>query len=389
MLCILAIPAVLLAASSTDEQIAAIQRRLERAPADNMLRDQLAGAYLQKMRETADGSYLERAAKLVTAVLESNPSSYGARRRQLEIEMHRHRFQAVVRRADALSKERPEDAAVLGLLGDALMELGEYDRAADVYQKMADLRPGLASYNRVAFYRFVIGDAEGAIDIMRRAVRIGAADRENVAWCLAELGNMLFKTGAGSDAEQAFRQALSLFPGYHHALAGLGRLLASRGDDREAIRLLLQAQSKAPFPEYAGSLARLYRKTGRPDLAKKQIALLDVTDTLDRAAGETANRNLALAYADLEHRTGRALELARAELLIRRDVYTYDALAWAFFRNGKFVEAEAAIKKALAHNTPEPSFREHAEKISAALKQAATQRNKSAFIGVHLRPASY
>ncbi len=354
---------------STDQRIAALEPRLKRAPADSKLRDELAAAFLQKMRETADGSYLERAERLVSETLRGDPSNYEARRRHIEIEMHRHHFKQVIELAGMLAGERREDPATYGLLGDALMETGDYDGAADAYQKMADLRPDLASYNRVAFYRFVTGDADGAIEIMRRGIRMGSPEPENLAWCLTDLGNMLYKTGSNDAAEEAYRQALALFPGYHHALAGMGRVLAGRGRLREAIQSLLRAQARVPFPEYAGLLAKLYRTTGRQDLAGKQIGLLDVSDKLDQAAGETANRNLALALADLGHRTPRAVEIARAELNVRQDVYTYDALAWTLFRNGQVGEAATAMQRALAQNTPEPSFHEHAAQIFEALGQ--------------------
>jgi Flp pilus assembly protein TadD len=154
----------------------------------------------------------------------------------------------------------------------------------------------------------------------------------------------------------------------------MGRIHAARGSLQEAIRLLLHAQAKAPFPEYAGLLAKLYRKAGNQELANRQIALLDVADRLDKAAGETANRNLALAFADLDHRNERALELARAEIEVRRDVYTYDLLAWALFRNGRVAEADAAIRKALSQGTPEPGFHEHAARISEALGRGEEAR---------------
>ncbi len=372
---------------SIDERIAVIQRRFQQAPDDAAVRDALAGAFLQKMRETGDGAYLERAAQLVTGILRADPGKYEARRRELEIEMHRHHFTKVIALSAELGKEKPEDTVVWGLRGDAYMELGEYDRAADEYQKMVDLRPSLASYNRVAFYRFVTGDAEGAIHIMRQAIGIGSPEPENQAWCLTELGDMLLKAGRTDEAEQAYDEALALFPGSHHALAGQGRVRAARGKFREAIPLFIRAQAKVPLPEYSGMLAKLYRKIGDDALARKQVALLDVTDKMDRFAGQAANRKLALALADLEHRVDRALELARAELEVRRDVYTYDALAWALYRNGKISEAEAAMQKALSQNTPEPSFHYHAACIYETLgrtdearrHQAEVQYEPSAF----------
>ena len=61
------------------------------------------------------------------------------------------------------------------------------------------------------------------------------------------------------------------------------------------------------------------------------MELLDVVDQLARANGEKANRNLVFAFADHDIKLDRALELARAELEFRRDIYSYDALAWALY----------------------------------------------------------
>ena len=355
---------------ATDQRIASIEQRLKQTPRESSLRDDLAGAYLQKMRETSDGSYLDRADRIVAGILKDQPEQYEARRRWMEIQMQRHHFAQVIALARRMVGERPDDAAVWGMMGDAQMETGDYDAAADTYQMAVDLRPNLTTYNRVAFYRFVTGDADGGIDIMRLAIRSDSREAENVAWCLAELGRMLLKTGSTGEAEVAFAQALTRFPGYHPAVAGLGRVQAIRGNYREAIPLLLAAQAKAPFPEYTALLARLYGKIGNREAAEQQIALLDVADRLDRAAGQNANRTLSLAYSDLGHRVERALELAQAELQVRQDVYSYDALAWALFRNGRIAESVEAMEKALIQHSPEPLFEEHAARIFAAAGKA-------------------
>lgn len=352
---------------TVDEQIIAFETAFKKAPKDAGIQDRLAGTYLRKMRETVDGSYLARAQNLVTAVLRTDPENYEAMRRQAEINLQLHHFQKVIAQAGKLIKIRPSDTIAWGLMGDAMMERGDYDAAADAYQKMADLQPGLASYNRIAFYRFVTGDAEGAIEIMRRAIRLGAATPENLAWCLSDLGAMLLKTGQLDAAEQSFRSALMNFPGDHHAASGLGYVLAAKGNFEAAIQSFSLAQARAPLPEYSGALAKLYRKAGQNELATRQIAMLDIAERLDQSANEIANRNLALAFADLDHNIQRAVEIARAELNIRQDVYSWDALAWTLFKNGEVQKAGEAIKKALARNTPEPNFHQHAAQIFEAM----------------------
>lgn len=355
---------------STDERIAAAEARLRIDPKAPAVRNEIVAAYLQKLRESGEATYLDRASRILDELLRSEPSNYDARRHRLQIEMQRHHFRQAVTLAKELGRERPDDPLVWGLLGDAVMEIGDYDAAERAYQKMADLRPSMSSYSRAAFFRFVTGDAAGAIALMRQAIRLGAPAAENIAWCLADLGNMLFKTGALDEAEQAYRESLAAYPGYHPAWAGMGRVLAARERYRQAVEALSNAQNRVPLPEYTASLAKLYRRLGDEKLAKEQIAILDLADTLGKASGETANRGLALAFADLGHNPAGALALAKAELEVRGDVYTYDALAWALFRNGRYEEAASAIRKALSQNTPEPSFHEHTARIYEALGQA-------------------
>jgi tetratricopeptide (TPR) repeat protein len=260
----------------------------------------------------------------------------------------------------------PDDAWNWGTLGDSLMELGQYDDAAEAYQKMMSLRPNQSSYNRASYYRWVMGDAEGAIAIMQRAIEAGSSAPENTAWCLVDLGNLYFKTGRLELAADTFSAALRTFGGYHPAHAGLGRVQAAQGKLAEAIENFKRAQAAVPMPEYAAALAELYERTGKKADARQQLELLDVVDRMVIANNEKTNRNLALVYADQGRKLDRALELAKSELDVRGDVYTYDALAWALFKNGRYAEAEQAAGKALRFGTPEPAFYFHAGMIASA-----------------------
>jgi len=64
------------------------------------------------------------------------------------------------------------------------VELGEYDRAIGLIQKMVDLKPQLSSYSRVSYLRELHGDIEGAIQAMSMALYSGSPSRENTAWCV-------------------------------------------------------------------------------------------------------------------------------------------------------------------------------------------------------------
>lgn len=345
------------AALSTDERIRMYQAMVEAQPENVRYQTSLASTYLQKVRETMDASYLDRVSKLV-----AGKESYEAQRLRLMVELERHEFPKAAEMARKLTVAAPDDPANWGALGDALMEMGRYDEAATAYQKMVLLRPDLASYNRAAYYRFVAGDADGAIDVMRQAVSAGSAAPENTAWCLVDLGNMLFKTGRVEDAGRAYSLAVKLFPKSHAGLAGTGRVLAAQGKLAQAVESYQRAQAIVPLPEYAAALADVYTAMGNREEAARQVRSLEMLDALERANGG-ANRNLAVALADHGVKLDRALELARAELKVRGDVYTYDALAWVLHRGGQTAEAAKLLEKILVFGTPEPGFYYHAGMI--------------------------
>ncbi|MBV9743288.1 MAG: tetratricopeptide repeat protein [Acidobacteriia bacterium] len=353
----------------TDERISMYSLLTNTKPADLHYQVLLAGAYIQKTRETTDYSYLDRAATVLDRVLGVDSSNYEAQRLLTETRLERHLFAQAAESSRRLLAINPSDPWNWGTLGDALIEIGEYDGAADAYQKMVGLRPDLASYNRAAHYRFLFDDVQGAIEIMKKAIEAGSTSAENVAWCMVDLGGIYFKTGQLDLARQSFTDALRTFKNYHPAYAGLGKVLAETGDVEGAIASYRRAQEITPLPDYAAALYDLYRKNGQSALAAKQMDLLDAIDKLARANGEKANRNLVFAFADHDIKLDRALELAIGELEFRKDIYSYDALAWALYKNHRYAEAQEYMQKALRLNTPEPTFQVHAKAIAQALQR--------------------
>jgi tetratricopeptide (TPR) repeat protein len=328
----------------------------------------LVSAYLQKLRESADYTYLDRASKLVDRMLEKDGGNFTALRFLNEIDLQRHDFKAVAERARDMATYAPSDPGNWGNLGDASMELGEYERAGQAYTKMFALRPSLASYNRLAYFHFVTGDGPGAIELMREAAEAGDPVPENTAWCWAELGDMYFKTGRLAEAADAYRAALGLFPTLHRASAGLGKVEAAQSHIHAAIRDYERAQSIVPMVEYAGALEDLYTAAGMTGKAQEQRDLLKTIETIGRATNEKTNRNLALVLADHSRDLDLALQLMRTELPTRGDVYTWDAMSWVLFKSGRVEEAKAATAKALKLRTPEPVFYFHANQIAAQLR---------------------
>ncbi len=359
------------AGMNTDDRIAMYSLVVKTKPGDLHFQVLLAGAYIQKTRETTDYSYLERAASILDSVVSADNTNYEARRLLIETQLERHLFAKAAESSRRLIKMDGADPWNWGTLGDALTEMGEYNEAAEAYQKMVALRPDLASYNRAAHFHFLFNDVPGAVEIMKKAIESGSSSPENIAWCMVDLGNIYFKTGRYEEAAAQFTTALRTFRGYHPAYAGLAKTQAESGDLKAAIDNYKRAQQITPLPDYAAALYDLYKKTGQPALAQQQMDLLDAIDRVSRATGETANRNLVFAFADHDVKLDRALQLARGELDFRRDIYSYDALAWALYKNHQYAEAREYMDKALALKTPEPLFRQHADAIAQALERAS------------------
>jgi tetratricopeptide (TPR) repeat protein len=350
----------------TDDRIAMFGKMIQTKPENLHYQSLLAGAYIQKMRETTDFSYLDRASQIVGNVISADGQNYEALRLRSEIELERHHFKQVAEYSRQLMNVSANDPWNWGTLGDALLEMGDYDGAAEAYQKMVALRPDLASYNRAAWFRFLSGDMPGAIEIMKKAIGAGSSSSENAAWCLVELGHLYLKNGQADEAEKAYSAAVRALPGYHPGFAGMGRAQSAKGEFKAAIASYEKAQASTPLPDYAAALYDLYTIQKDAKSAKRQLEMIEVIDQINKNSGEVTNRNVALIFADHDWHLERALELATAELDVRKDIYSYDALAWALYKNKKFAEADQAMAKTLKLGTPEPAFYYHAEQIAQA-----------------------
>jgi len=358
---------------NTDQQIKLYQGWVAKDPSNISNRTLLAGAYIQKTRETTDFGYLDRASKILDGVL-AEKQEYEALRLRNIVELTLHHFSKAAEYARAMITRWPGDVQSWGTLGDALLEMGQYDGAREAFAKMLALKPGLMSYNRMGFYRFVTGDPEGGAALMKDAVSAAAKYPENKAWCLVELGNIYFKTGHWTEAEGAYSDAIATFPASHAAYAGLGSIAAAQGKLPLAVEKYKRAQSITPLVQYAGALYDLYQSMGNAAEARRQADLIDLVAKLEGVANQKANRTLAILYANQDRNLKESLELAQSDFEVRQDVYTYDALGWALYKNHRYAEARRASDQALKLGSPEALFFYHAGMIANALGDAAGAR---------------
>ena len=169
--------------------------------------------------------------------------------------------------------------------------------------------------------------------------------------------------------------ALKTYPGYHLALATLGRVRAAQGRLSEATDYYRRAIAVIPLPEYAVALADVYTKMGRGHDAELQRQLVQFIARLNAINRILYNRVLVDYYADHDINHKQAVELATGEYAIRKDIYGEDALAWALYRDGQATKALPHIVAALRFQTGDARLYFHAGMIYEALGQTNKARS--------------
>ncbi len=360
--------------TASEQMIRFLEDKVRRDPEDFSAHNKLAGYYHQRLRETGDLHYLELAFRAARASLASVPvvRNSGGLAALAQAEFAAHDFAAARDHATQLTQLEPGKQYPYGLLGDALLELGEYDKAAAAFRQMTRVGdgPSESSETRQARLAQLHGDNAEAQRHFANALALALAQpapaRETVAWYRWQLGETAFASGDYETAEQHYRAALVTFPDYYRAIASLGRVRAARGDLPGAIAQYEHATKLLPDPGFVAALGDLYKLAGRDREAAAQYALVEQIGHLSALSGALYNRQLALFYADHDLQPAEAYAQAAREYEVRRDIYGADAVAWTALKAGKLAAAQSAMEDALRLGTLDARLLYHAGLIARA-----------------------
>jgi len=387
--------------TETGQIIRNAQAKVSLNPKDATGYASLGAAYFQLARETGDVSDYQLAEEALHKSLDLSGEDFSADEAlgtMAEVCMGEHRFTDALSYAQKALSLGTGDVSPFAIVGDANADMGEYDKAAAAYGKLTprDMtlspRAAYARDSRLAYLKFVAGNTGGAIALMKTAVTEGVEaqlPRENQAWLYYELGEFHAQAGDAAAADAAYLAALNTHPGDYRALAALAKLRAGNARYSEAIELYRKAIAVVPMPMFIAELGDLYAKTGNSAEAQKQYALVEYIGLLGHINQVLHNRDLALFYADHDMKLAEALDLAQKELEVRHDIYTWDALAWALYKNGKLIEAAKASEKALRPGTRDPLLLYHAGMIADGLgqnEQARDELKQALEINPHFHP---
>ncbi len=334
------------------DAVARLEAKHAADPGDLATIERLAEALLKRVRVSADPRDAARAEALVARALELAPKDARAWNLKAWTELSAHRFGVALASAQQGRRLGPPSAVNLGLLADALVELGRYADAVQRTQELVDRFPGLPAYSRGAHLRFLHGDLPGAIALMRQAVQAGRPRTEETAWGLTQLAELYVQDGKLELAEQAAQAALGTLPGSLQAKAQLGRVREGQGRFEDALALYRETAETQPSPEFVFAHWRLAKRLGHGTEAKRQAELLKGLARLDEKGG-LYRRPLAEFFAMQPDGLAEAERLARLELASRPDIYSHDALAWVLYRAGKLGLARTHAEAALKLGTPD------------------------------------
>jgi len=342
--------------------IAALERRIADEPGNGVAAARLADALLRQARATGKGGLAIQAEGALRAAIAAGPS-YEAQRMLGAVLASQHRFRDAIAAAERARAIEPADAWNDGVIGDAHLELGEYDAAFIALDAMMRKRPSAAAYGRASFARELQGDLAGGVQLMQMALDATSAhDPESQAWHHAQLGDLHQHRGHLADAERESRHTLFTYEDHPLAVAGLARFDAARGDLAAALAGYAKLQASAATPEYAARMAEIEQAIGRPDDAARHFALAEQGWRSDMP--EPAH--LARLLARDRGRAAEALRVAEQAAVSRQDIFTMDAVAWAAFRAGDMARAVEASRLALRTGTRDRALLYHAAAIAAA-----------------------
>lgn len=286
----------------------------------------VAELFLQEGLKTGDSGFYTLAAAAAACALERDPTDLDAAWLAANARYQQHRFAEAEAEALVLTTKR-QDPLDWMLLGDARMEQGRLESAADAYQSAVNLRPGPDLYGRISYLRWLWGDAVGAEEMAVLAVASSGDDAVVHSFHLGWLGWL--HALAGQEAPE-IDAALAADPTSRQALLYQARVRLARGDGAGARASLAQA----------------------PTTFESLRIGAELDPAVDLAAHcELDHRACAVVLAETD--PARAAALINREWAGRQDAHTMAARAWIGSRGGADTSADARAALATGSLDPE------------------------------------
>lgn len=285
--------------------------------------------------------------------------------------------QAAVATLEAFVTAHPEAKSAAGALAQRYVDAKRYTDARALMQRLWDREPASRDLEfAVATIALEMKDYPEASRLLRELKAAGYGEPGVIDLYLAQIAEETHQWSKAIEHYQAVREGdrawlsqLRIAAMYgkqgrlakaRQWLAGLNavtreqkvqvrqaeaQLLRDAGDDAAAYRVLAQGLSDNPdTPDLIYDLAMVAEKLDKVEEAESKLKQLVALRPNDAQALNA----LGYTLVDRTSRTGEGLAfIERAHKLAPNDPFILDSLGWAFYRMGRFEEAERYLQQAL------------------------------------------
>jgi tetratricopeptide (TPR) repeat protein len=350
----------------------------------------LADQYLQRYREDGDIGDVLRAQREAKLSLAAQPvGNLPAETEIAGVDLTLHRFHEAIAVTQHIESWDRGDDSLYPREASLQMEVGNYARAAHLLAAVPE-----KDHNdewRVVESRYLelTGHLAQARDLLAlvSAYQNGQFDvpAQQRAWYFFRQGEMAFEAGDNPTALADEREAVTVFPYYADGYRALARVECALHDWKNCLADASKSANEVPYPETLGYEADAQAALGDAAGAARTRDLILAVERIGNAY-RISDRLLAVYYSDHRLYPADAYAIAKRELSARDDVFTEDTLAWAAAMDGRWSEARARERNALAYGTENALLYYHAGIIALHFGDR-TEARRRLQMAVALNPA--
>ena len=247
-------------------------------------------------------------------------------------------------------------------LAETHIEMGNSEAAIRAYKIATALYPEtLSLFHNLGGLYMQTGQLAEAISAFQHLIQLDDTDAEvylHLGWLHARQRKF---TEAQTYLQTALQRDKNLSPAYY----GLAEVYTQQHQLTEAIRVYQHLTSIHPDEAQAwvrqGVLHLKQQQTSEAILAFTQAIAVDKNSA-------DAHNNLAWLYATQGEQLTRAIELAERAVAIDENASRLDTLAYAYYRNGAYPEAEQAISRAIDLEPNNTAYKNRLNEIRQAME---------------------
>ena len=262
------------------------------------------------------------------------------------VQLSQHNFNPALTTANKALKINDRNSGIYGVLVDANVEIGNYDEAVKLCDKMLQIRPDLRSFSRTSYLREIYGDLPGSKTAMLSAIEAGAPYSEYKCWSMTTLGNIYESEGEIDSANVCYLAAMRERDKYPFAIAGQARVEGKKGNYGKAEQLYAEAIKIVPEIGFNIELARLKKAQGKTKELKASIAEIETMFNEDIESGHNMSLEYGNFVMEFKNDYKKALKFGLEELKNRPnniDVNKLLALSYFGLNNVKMAKKHLAI----------------------------------------------